>query len=194
MSFHLPNLPHVSAQKLVNWFAWQCTWGFTLWFSASYQYEITPNFTCSNKLMFLEFFQRFFILKNNMQNMKQRFHYELQITWTFVLFVEYLLKSRKFYASLCSAAALLLITSVSSRIIPYLHWMDMITEEHKITMNTFWNSVYFKLVHMKGDILKHVMFIFSYILFSFLINIIFKDIVSTVKVGQIMTFRVSPVE
>ena len=29
MSFHLPNLPHVSAQKLVNWFVWQCTWGFT---------------------------------------------------------------------------------------------------------------------------------------------------------------------
>jgi hypothetical protein len=72
--------------------------------------------------------------------------------------------------------------------------MDVITEEHKITMNTFLNSVYFKLVHRKGDILKHVKFIFSYILFSFLINILFKDNVSTVKVGQIMTFRVSPVE
>jgi len=72
--------------------------------------------------------------------------------------------------------------------------MDMIAEEHKITMNTFWNSVYFKLVHMKGGILKQVMFIFSYILFRCLINILFKDIVSTVKVGQIMTFKVSPVE
>jgi hypothetical protein len=36
---------------------------------------------------------------------------------------------------------------------------------------------------MQGDILEHVMFIFSYILFSFLINMLFKDIVSTIKVG-----------
>ena len=61
--------------------------------------------------------------------------------------------------------------------------MNMITEEHKITINTFWNSLYFKFLHMQGDILEHVMFIFSYILFSFLINILFKDIVSTIKVG-----------
>lgn len=64
------------------------------------------------------------MLTNGMQHMKQRFHYELQTTRAFLKCIEYLMKSRKFCAPLCSVAALHFITPITSRFVSALNGDD----------------------------------------------------------------------